>query len=112
MIAKDVNHGSHGLFTHAAATGRFIVIHPVSGMFVTDFAIIGGVHAPHEMMFTPMERLALSDKPGVLLFMKVLVDGPTGVGGTFFSAMHSLCHRARRADFTLWDLRLLPVLDF
>ena len=44
--------------------------------------------------------------------MKVLVGGPPGVVGTFFSAMHSLCHRARRTDFYFLDLRLWPVTDF
>ena len=34
------------------------------------------------------------------------------MGGTFFSAMHLLCHRARWADFSFFDLRLLPILDF
>ena len=68
MISEDVYHGSHGLFPRDAVAGRFLVIFPVSGLFVPDFALIGGVHVPHEMMLTPTERLALSAKPGVFLF--------------------------------------------
>ena len=44
------------------------MIQPVSGMFVPDFAIIGVVHAPHEIILAPMERLAFSAKPRVFLF--------------------------------------------
>ena len=51
----------------------------------------------------------LLPNPGCPFFVKVLVDGPTGVGGTFFSAMHLLCHRARRATFSFLDSRLLTV---
>ena len=68
MIAKDVNRGRHGLFPRAASAGGFLVIQPVSGMFVPDFAIIGVVHAPHEIILAPMERLAFSAKPRVFLF--------------------------------------------
>ena len=68
MIAKDINHGSHGLFPHAVATGRFLVILPLNGLFAPDLALIRGVHAPHEVMLTPMEGLAISAKPRVLLF--------------------------------------------
>ena len=41
-----------------------------------------------------------------------MVDGPPDVGGTLFSAMHLLYHRARRAAFSLWDSRLPSVLAF
>ena len=68
MIAEDVDHGSHGLFPRAAAAGIFLVILPVIGLFVPDFALIGGVYAPHEVILTPMESLAISAKPGVFLF--------------------------------------------
>ena len=70
MIAKDVDHGSHGMFpgAAAAAAGRFLVIIPFGGLFAPDFALIGGVHAPYDVMLTPMEGLALSAKPRVLLF--------------------------------------------
>ena len=68
MISKDVDHGRHGLFPRAASAGRFIVILPVSGLFLPDFSLIGGVHAPHKMVLAPMERLSLSEKPGVLIF--------------------------------------------
>ena len=54
MIAKDVDHGSHGLFPRVAAAGRFLVILPVRGLGLPNFALIGGVHAPHEVMLTPM----------------------------------------------------------
>ena len=47
MIAEDVNHVSHGLFPRAAASGKFLVILPVSGLFVPNFALIVGVHTPH-----------------------------------------------------------------
>ena len=40
MITKDVDHGSHGLFPSAAASGSFLVIHAVSGLFVPKFALI------------------------------------------------------------------------
>ena len=88
MISKNINNGSHGLFPSAAAAGSFLVIHLVSGLFVPDFALIRGVHKLHEMVLTLMERLALSAKPGVFLFVKILVGGPPRVGGTFFSVMH------------------------
>ena len=67
MIAKGINHGSHGLFPRAVATGRFLVILPLNGLFAPDFALLGGVHTPHEVMLTPMKRLALSAKPRVFL---------------------------------------------
>ena len=67
MIAKDIDHGSHGLFPRAVATGRFLVILPLNGLFAPDLALLGGVHAPHEVMLTPMKRLALSAKPRVFL---------------------------------------------
>ena len=68
MIAKDVDHGSRGLFPRASIAGRFLVILPFGGLFDPNFAMIRGVHAPHEMMLTPMEGLVLSFKPRVLLF--------------------------------------------
>ena len=67
MIAKDVDHGSHGLFPRAVAAGRFLVILPLNGLFAPDLALLGGVHAPHEVMLTPMKSLALSAKPRVFL---------------------------------------------
>ena len=68
MIAKDVDHGSHGLFPCDTAAGRFLVILPFGGLFDPDFALIGGVHAPHEVMLKQTEGLALSAKPRVLIF--------------------------------------------
>ena len=68
MIDKDADHGSHGLFPIDTAAGRFLVILPVSGLFVPNFALIGGVHAPHEVMLTQIEGLADSAKPRVFLF--------------------------------------------
>ena len=68
MISKYVNHGSHGIFPRADAAGSFLVILPVSGLFIPDFSLIRGVHAPHKVMLTPMERLASSAKHGMLLF--------------------------------------------
>ena len=60
MIAKDIDHGSHGLFPRAVAAGRFLVILLFSGLFDPDFALIGGVHAPHEVVLKPMKRLPKS----------------------------------------------------
>ena len=54
MIAEDVDYVIHGLFPPAAAAGGFLVILPVRGLFVTYFSLIGGLHAPHEVMLTPM----------------------------------------------------------
>ena len=68
MIDKDFYHGSHCLFHRAAASGRFFFILPFGGLFAPDFALTKGVHAPHEVMITPMEGLAISAKPRVLLF--------------------------------------------
>ena len=68
MISDDVDHGIHGLFPCAVAAGSFLVIIMVSGLFVTNFALIGCVHEPHEVMITPMSRLSVSDKHGVFLF--------------------------------------------
>ena len=68
MIAEDVNHGSQGMFPHAAAAGRFLVILPFGGLFPPEFALIGGMHAPHEVMLTQIEGLADSAKPRVFLF--------------------------------------------
>ena len=67
MIAKDIDHDSHGLFPRAVAAGRFLVIIPLNGLFAPDLALLGGVHAPHEVMLTTMKRLALSAKPRVFL---------------------------------------------
>ena len=67
MIARDVNHGSHGLFPRSVSAGRFLVILPFDGLFDPNLALIGGVHAPHEVILTPMKGLALSDKPRVFL---------------------------------------------
>ena len=67
MIPRDVNHGSHGLFPRAVAAGRFLVILPLNSLFAPNLALLGGVHAPHEVMLTPMKGLALSDKPMVFL---------------------------------------------
>ena len=44
--------------------------------------------------------------------MKVLVNGSPGVGETFFSAMHSLCHRVRCVSFSFFDSHLLPITAF
>ena len=68
MIAKDVDHVSHGMFPYATSTGISLMIILVRRLFVPYFSLIGGVHAPHEMVPAPMERLALSEKPGVFLF--------------------------------------------
>ena len=68
MISKDVDHGSHGLLPRDDAAGRFLVIHPFSNLFVPEFALIGGVHAPHEMVLAPMEMIALTEKSGVFPF--------------------------------------------
>ena len=46
----------------------FFVILPFGGLFAPDFALIGGVHVPHEVILTPMEGIALSAKPRVFLF--------------------------------------------
>ena len=70
MIAKDVNHGSHGMFPRAVAAGRFLVILPLNGLFDPNLALLGGVHAPHEVMLTLMKRLSLSDTPRVFLLCK------------------------------------------
>ena len=70
MIAEDVDHGSHGLLPCAAAAGMFLVILPFVGLFAPNFALIGGVHAPHEVMLTPTEGLAISAKPRVFLLRK------------------------------------------
>ena len=70
MIAKYVDHSSHGVFPRAASAGRFPVILPFRGLFAPYFALIGGVKAPHEVMLTPMEGLALSVKPRVFLFLE------------------------------------------
>ena len=78
------------------------MIRPASSLFVPDFSLIRGVYAPHEMLLAPMERLALSAKPGCSFFVNVLVDVPPGVGGTLFSAIHLLYRRARRAAFSFW----------
>ena len=67
MISEDINHGSHGLFPRAVTTGRFLVILPLNGLFAPDLALLRGVHTPHEVMLTPMKRLALSEKPRVFL---------------------------------------------
>ena len=40
----------------------------VSGLFVLGFALIEGVHTPHDVILTPMKSVAISTKPGVLLF--------------------------------------------
>ena len=68
MIDEDVDHGRHGLFPCDTTAGKFLVIIPVSGLFVTNFALIVGVHAPHEMVPAPMEMLDLSAKPRVFIF--------------------------------------------
>ena len=68
MIAKDVDHESHDLLPHASAVGRFLVSLLVSGLFVPDLALIGGVHAPHKMVLASMESISLIAKPGVSLF--------------------------------------------
>ena len=68
MIAKDVDHGSHDMFPRDVSAGRFLLILPFSGLFATDFALIGGMHAPHEVMLTPMEGLVLSAKLRLFLF--------------------------------------------
>ena len=44
--------------------------------------------------------------------MKVLVNGTPCVGGTFFSAMHSLYYRVRHAAFSLLESCLSLVPDF
>ena len=67
MIAKYVDHGSHGLFPRAVASGRFLVILPLNSLFAPNLALLRGVHAPHEVMITPMKGLGLSAKPRVLL---------------------------------------------
>ena len=68
MIVKDVDHGSHGLFPHAADTGRFLVNIPFVSLFAPDFALIRGVQVPHQLMLTPTEGLALGAKPRFFLF--------------------------------------------
>ena len=68
MIAKDVDHGSHGLFPLVASSGWFPVGLPFSGLFVPNLALIVSVHTPHNMVLAPMERLALSAKPWVFIF--------------------------------------------
>ena len=45
----------------------FLVILPFNGLFAPNLALIGGVHAPYEVMLTPMKGIALSDKPRVFL---------------------------------------------
>ena len=67
MVDKDIDSGSHGLLPRAASAGRFPVIIAVGGLFFTSLALIGGVHAPHEMVLAPMKRLALGNKTGVIL---------------------------------------------
>ena len=67
MIAKDVDHGSHDLFPCAVACGKFLVILPLNGLFALNLALLGGVHAPHEVMLTPMKGLALGAKSRVFL---------------------------------------------
>ena len=67
MIAEDVDHGIHCMFPRAAAAARFLVIIPFGGLFAPEFSLIRGVHTPHEVMLTPMKRLALSAKPRVFL---------------------------------------------
>ena len=68
MIAKYSDHGIHGLFPCDVSSGWFPVSLAVSGLFFTDLTMVGGVHAPHNMVLAPMERLALSAKTGVLFF--------------------------------------------
>ena len=68
MISEDVDHGSRGLFPRASIPGRFLVILLFGGLFDPNFAIIRGVHAPHEVMLKQTEGLALSAKPRVLIF--------------------------------------------
>ena len=67
MIAKDIDHGSHSLFPRVVAAGRFLVILPLNSLFTPDLALLGGVNAAHEVMLTPIKRLALSAKPRVFL---------------------------------------------
>ena len=68
----------------------------------------------HHMRWCLHQRkgLFLVPNPGCSFFMKVLIYGSPGVGGTFFSAMHSLCYRARRDFFSFWDSCLSAALAF
>ena len=112
MNAKDDDHGIHGLLPRDAAAGRFIVIIPVSGFFSPTFHELEVCTHHMRWCLNQWKRFLLVSNLGCSFLVKVLVDGPPGMGGNFFSAMHSLCHRARRATFSFLQSRLSPVLYF
>ena len=44
------------------------MIIPVSGLYVTNFVLLGGVYTLHKMVLAPTGSLAISAKPRVFLF--------------------------------------------